>query len=90
MNRVVPGAPVVKTLPPSVEGPVQSLIRELRSHMPHSQKTLKWVHNKNEIKKQKQTIKRPSWEDGDGEVTYELLSYFLIFSTSRKWIIAKI
>ena len=38
MNRVVPGAPVVKTLPPSVEVPVQSLIRELRSHMPHSQK----------------------------------------------------
>ena len=38
MNRVVPGAPVVKTLPPSVEVPVQSLIRELRSHMPHSKK----------------------------------------------------
>ena len=41
MNRVVPCDPLVKTLPSSVEIPVQSLISELRSHMPCSRKTNK-------------------------------------------------
>ena len=50
MNRVVPCDPLVKTLPSSVEIPVQSLISELRSHMPCSRKTNKQTnkHHKTE------------------------------------------
>ena len=40
--RDFPGGPVVKTLPSSVGGVVWSLVGELRSHMPCSQKTKTW------------------------------------------------
>ena len=39
LNRGFPGGPVVKTSPPNLRGVVRYLVRVLRSHMPHSQKT---------------------------------------------------